>query len=147
VLPGPAVPNSGGWVPRWLLGLGPVMLLGLLVWAILALEPLSILRGESFPPIEKLTLTETPLPDPGRIQLHGVNGGPDPVTIALMMVDEACWYRPGALPIPPERLPLKASPSRGEVWRGLCAESCRLTRPLPVLSPERGGNRETRRMD
>jgi len=39
VLPGPAVPNSGGWVPRWLLGLGPVMLRGLLVWAILAGEP------------------------------------------------------------------------------------------------------------
>ena len=78
-------------LPTWLVAVGPLVLLALVVAGIVALKPLERLRGEGFPPVEELTVTRTVLPEPGVIELHVVNGGPDPVTIAQVMVDEAYW--------------------------------------------------------
>ncbi|MDX1622640.1 MAG: metal transporter [Gemmatimonadota bacterium] len=43
------------------------------------------------PPIEELTVDRIELPEPGRIVLHVVNGGPDPVSIHQVVVDDAVW--------------------------------------------------------
>ena len=50
------------------------------------------------PPIEELTVERIELPDAGRILVHVVNGGQDPVTIHQVAVDDAIWafgIRPG----------------------------------------------------
>jgi ZIP family zinc transporter len=74
----------------WLRGLAPLLLLGILVAVFLRFGPLGVLR-QAFPPIEELTISRITLPEPGRMQLHVVNGGPEPVTIAQVMVDDATW--------------------------------------------------------
>ncbi|MFN8592216.1 MAG: ZIP family metal transporter [Thermomicrobiales bacterium] len=43
------------------------------------------------PPIETLSVQRVVLPAPGLIELEVVNGGPDPITIAQVMVDDAYW--------------------------------------------------------
>jgi zinc transporter ZupT len=43
------------------------------------------------PPIEDITIERVELPAPGRIRLHVVNGGVDPVTINQVIVDDALW--------------------------------------------------------
>jgi zinc transporter ZupT len=65
--------------------------------ALLALLSLVVLKGgtlsrlaRGFPPVEELTVDRVRL-TPGHITLDVVNGGPDPVTIAQVMVDEAYW--------------------------------------------------------
>ena len=60
--------------------------LALIVWKGGTLRSLS--RG--LPPVEELTVDRARLA-PGRITLDVVNGGPDPVTIGQVIVDEAFW--------------------------------------------------------
>ncbi len=43
------------------------------------------------PPIETLNIQRVTLPEPGMIELEVVNDGPDPITIAQVMVDDAYW--------------------------------------------------------
>ena len=43
------------------------------------------------PPIEELTIERVELPAPGRIRVHVVNGGQDPVTIHQVAIDDAIW--------------------------------------------------------
>jgi zinc transporter ZupT len=43
------------------------------------------------PPIETLDVQRVLLPAPGQIVVDVVNGGPDPITIAQVLVDEAYW--------------------------------------------------------
>ena len=72
-----------------------------LLWAVI---PLLLLAGCSpdrphrrrarrphRPPIETLSVQRVVLPAPGLIELEVVNGGPDPITIAQVLVDEAYW--------------------------------------------------------
>lgn len=77
-------------LPKWVLALVPLLLLLALVAAFLALEPLAFFTGK-FPPLEELDVQRVLFPEAGRIQLHVVNGGPDPVTIAQVLVDDAYW--------------------------------------------------------
>jgi len=77
-------------MPRWLLALLPLLLLGLLVAAFLALDPLRSFRG-AFPPVETLSVQRVLFPAPGDVRLEVINGGPEPVTIAQVMVDNAFW--------------------------------------------------------
>ncbi|MFQ5888601.1 MAG: ZIP family metal transporter [Gemmatimonadota bacterium] len=86
--PGPAGPASPG--RGWLLGLGPLVLLAGLVALFLRFDPTGFLR-EAFPPVEELTIERVTFPAPGRMVVHVVNGGPEPVTIAQVQVDEAYW--------------------------------------------------------
>lgn len=74
----------------WLKGLAPLALLAVLVLVFLRFGPLGVLR-QAFPPVEELTIERITLPEPGQMQLHVVNGGPEPVTIAQVMVDDASW--------------------------------------------------------
>jgi zinc transporter, ZIP family len=90
----PAPGRSGDRETRW----GP--------WALLwALLPLLLLAGvvalivrtdaglgeRTVPPIETLSVQRVRLPEPGLIELEVVNDGPDAVTIAQVLVDDAYW--------------------------------------------------------
>ena len=75
---------------RWLLALLPLLLLALLVAGFLALDPLRFFQG-AFPPLEELSVQRVLFPEPGVIRLEVLNGGPDPVTIAQVTVDDAYW--------------------------------------------------------
>lgn len=69
----------------------------LLPLALLALLSLVVVKGgtlsrlaRGLPPIEELTVDRTRL-TPDHIVLDVVNGGPDPVTVVQVMVDDAFW--------------------------------------------------------
>jgi zinc transporter ZupT len=81
---------------NWLRGLLPVGLLVALAAIVSQSGVLQFLR-RGVPPVEELTFDRVTL-GPNTITLELVNGGPDPVTVAQVMVDEAYWahtIRPG----------------------------------------------------
>ncbi len=77
-------------LPRWFKGLAPLVLLAGLVFLFLKLGPVGVFRA-SFPPVEELTVERVRLPEPGVMEIGVVNGGPEPVTVAQVMVDDANW--------------------------------------------------------
>ncbi|HWB43682.1 MAG TPA: ZIP family metal transporter [Gemmatimonadales bacterium] len=85
----PEPPSSGG-LPLWFKGLAPLVLLAGLVFLFLRVGPVGVFRA-AFPPVEELTLERVRLPEPGVMEVSVVNGGPEPVTIAQVMVDDANW--------------------------------------------------------
>jgi ZIP family zinc transporter len=85
----PEPPRRGG-MPLWFKGLAPLVLLAGLVFLFLRLGPVGVFRA-TFPPIEELTLERVRLPAPGVMEVTVVNGGPEPVTVAQVMVDDANW--------------------------------------------------------
>jgi zinc transporter ZupT len=74
---------------RWLWGLLPLVCLSALAILVARTALLDRLRG-TFPPVEEVTFERVTLA-PGIIRLSVVNGGPEPVTIAQVTVDEAFW--------------------------------------------------------
>ena len=77
--------------PRvWLVALVPLALLAVLIALILKTTPASLFRGEGAPPVEQLVVQRAVL-GPEGITLSVLNDGPDPVTIAQVMVDDAYW--------------------------------------------------------
>src|SRR3970040_346132 len=73
----------------WLYGLLPLLLLALFVVFFLRFGPLGVFRA-AFPPVEELTITRVAL-RPGHFDAYVTNGGPSPVTIAQVLVDDAYW--------------------------------------------------------
>jgi ZIP family zinc transporter len=90
--PAPSEPRGNGpvGIPLWLKGLGPLVLLAAVVLVFLRLGPLGVFR-QSFPPVEQLTIERIRLPEKGVMEVEVVNGGPEPVTVAQIMVDDANW--------------------------------------------------------
>lgn len=82
--------NSKFTTRHWLLLVLPLIILGALIWLFVQLNPLQALIGVA-PPVEELTIERFELSDAG-IRAHVINGGPDPVTIAQVFVDEAYWH-------------------------------------------------------
>jgi zinc transporter, ZIP family len=74
----------------WLIALAPLVLLAGLLALIILTDPGASLRPDGAPPIERLAITQAELRADG-IVLHVVNDGPDPVTIAQVIVDGAYW--------------------------------------------------------
>lgn len=74
----------------WLLAIVPVVLLGALLALIIGLGPAQLIQGTAVPPVERLAITRVDL-EPGWIALTVFNDGPDQVTIAQVIVDEAFW--------------------------------------------------------
>ena len=74
----------------WLLALVPLVLLGALLAAIIGLGPSRLIQGAGVPPVERLAITRVQL-TPGEIRLTVLNDGPDAVTIAQVVVDDAFW--------------------------------------------------------
>lgn len=77
-------------IPRWTLALAPLALLVALVAAFLLFNPLAFFSG-AFPPLEQLNVQRVTFPAEGEIRLELINGGPDPVTVAQVLVDDAYW--------------------------------------------------------
>jgi len=74
---------------RWLFGLLPLVLLIVLVVLLFRFGPLGVFRA-AFPPVEELTISRVTL-ETGHMFIHITNGGPEPVTIAQVLIDEAYW--------------------------------------------------------
>lgn len=74
--------------PQWLAALGPLLLVALMVGAFLVFDPIGQLR--EVPPVEAVAIERTEF-DPGEITLHIRNDGPDPVTVAQVLVNDAYW--------------------------------------------------------
>lgn len=74
----------------WLLALVPLALLAALLVVIVRLGPANAVRGDNYPPVERLTFQRVTL-EPGAILATVLNDGPDEVTIAQVQVDEAYW--------------------------------------------------------
>ncbi|MEX2281650.1 MAG: ZIP family metal transporter [Gemmatimonadota bacterium] len=86
----PPPPKEPGRIPLWVKGLAPLALLAVLVFGFLKAGPIGVFR-EAFPPVEVLTIQRIALPEPGVMQVHVINGGPEPVTVAQVFVDDASW--------------------------------------------------------
>lgn len=71
-------------------GLYPLAILGLFLLFFLRVGPAGVFRA-AFPPVENLTIERILFPEPGVVRVHVMNGGPEPVTVAQVMVDEAFW--------------------------------------------------------
>ena len=84
----PTVGGAGGRL--WFKGLAPLVLIALLVLAYLRIGPAGMFQA-AFPPVEELTIERVALPAPGELRVTVVNGGPEPVTVAQVMVDDAVW--------------------------------------------------------
>jgi zinc transporter ZupT len=78
-------------LPNWFLAVLPLALLIGLVVVFLTLNPLAYFAGSS-PPLEVLSIQQVIFPSPGQIRLKVINGGPDPVNIAQVIVDDAYWH-------------------------------------------------------
>lgn len=74
---------------RWFWGLLPLALLAVLVVVLLQVGPVGVFQA-AFPPVEELTIDRVALA-PGRMVIYLTNGGPQPVTIAQVLVDDAYW--------------------------------------------------------
>lgn len=77
-------------LPVWVKGLAPLLLLAALVALFLRVGPAGVFR-KAFPPVESLSIERIRLPAPGLMEVRVVNGGPAPVTVAQVMVDDANW--------------------------------------------------------
>jgi ZIP family zinc transporter len=74
-------------LPAWLLGLIPLLLIGVAIGAFAALGGPG-LGDRTGPPVEELAVERTVL-QPGVIELTVRNDGPDPVTVAQVVVNDA----------------------------------------------------------
>ncbi len=84
----PSAPDpAGSKAPAWLLGLAP---LALIVVALVALLTIGgdTLGDRNGPPVEELAVERTAL-RPGEIEVLVRNSGPDPVTVAQVIVNDA----------------------------------------------------------
>jgi zinc transporter, ZIP family len=75
-------------LPGWVGGLVPLALIAALVAVFIVTDPIGSLR--EVPPVEAVAIERTVM-EPGEIELHIRNDGPDPVTIAQVLVDDAYW--------------------------------------------------------
>jgi zinc transporter ZupT len=77
-------------LPQWLLALIPLLLLVAIIGGFLLLNPLAFFTGR-FPPLEELSIQKVTFPQPGLMRLEVINGGPEPVSVAQVLVDDAYW--------------------------------------------------------
>ena len=75
---------------RIALALLPLALLAALLVVIVRSGPAAAVRGDNYPPVERLTFPRVTL-DAGGIVAEVLNDGPDAVTIAQVIVDDAFW--------------------------------------------------------
>lgn len=74
---------------RWMWAFIPLLLLLGLVGVLMRFGPLGVFVA-AFPPVEQLTIDRVTL-SPGTMAIHVTNGGPQPVTVAQVLVDDAYW--------------------------------------------------------
>jgi ZIP family zinc transporter len=77
-------------LPKWILALFPLVILIVLIALLVTTKPLSFFAG-TFPPLEELSIQQVTFPENSLIQLSIINGGPEPATVAQVLVDDAYW--------------------------------------------------------
>ncbi|MCU1516526.1 MAG: metal transporter [Pseudarthrobacter sp.] len=83
-----AAPHRRPAVPRWLLGIGPLVLIGILLGLFTLLNAPGLNRlAEGVPPKEEVAVEDIRL-TPGQIVITVRNEGPDPVSIAQVNVSD-----------------------------------------------------------
>ena len=75
---------------RVVLAFIPLALLAALLVLIVRWGPAEAVRGEDYPPVERLTFQRLTL-EPGSIAVNVLNDGPDELSIAQVQVDDAFW--------------------------------------------------------
>jgi len=75
---------------RWPLVAGMVVIAAL-VGGLAFLLARNVGLERSAPPIEEIEIQRIEMPEPGRIRLHIVNDGQDPVSIHQLIIDDAVW--------------------------------------------------------
>jgi zinc transporter, ZIP family len=85
----PPAESTRGTRPSWLLAVGPLVLLAAALVLIVVTD--GGLGERAAPPIETLSVQRVSLPEPGEIKINVVNDGPDSITIAQVLVDDAYW--------------------------------------------------------
>jgi zinc transporter, ZIP family len=88
VIPETVAPPPGARL--WLVAVVPLILLAGLLALIIRTAPADSLRGDGAPPVERLSIQRAVL-RPDGIVLSVLNDGPDDVTVAQVMVDDAYW--------------------------------------------------------
>jgi ZIP family zinc transporter len=73
-------------VPLWLSGVGPLIIVAALAVVFVVFNPIASLR--EVPPVEAVAFERTVF-EPGLIELHVRNDGPDPVVISQVLVNDA----------------------------------------------------------
>ena len=81
--------SSAQGLPIWFLVLIPLVALGLMLSIFVLGNPLALFMAD-LPPVEDLTFERIRV-TPDGFETTLINGGPDPVTVAQVMVDEAYW--------------------------------------------------------
>ena len=76
-------------IPAWVAALLPLVALALLLSVFTLGDPLALFKA-NLPPIEDLTFERIRVVADG-FEVTLVNGGPDPVTVAQVLVDDAYW--------------------------------------------------------
>jgi len=82
-------PGSRSKLNLWFWILVPVLAIGLMLAFFVFGNPLSVFTA-NLPPIENLTIERVRVLD-GGFEVSLINGGPDPVTVAQILVDDAYW--------------------------------------------------------
>lgn len=75
-------------LPNWISAVLPALVIAALVFGFVKLDPIGSLRA--IPPIETIAFERTVLTE-GHISLHVRNDGPDRVTIAQVLINDAYW--------------------------------------------------------
>lgn len=81
--------RRGGRLSLGLLAILPLAILGVLIWAFIAVNPIATLVG-NVPAIPELTVDRVELSDAG-IVAHVTNAGPTATTVAQVLIDDAYW--------------------------------------------------------
>ncbi|RDI69587.1 ZIP family metal transporter [Halopelagius longus] len=76
-------------LPRWAAALLPIVLLALVLGVFAFTSPLA--GVQSGQPLPDVTVTHATLPNDETVVLHVTNNGPQPVTVAQVLMDEAYW--------------------------------------------------------
>lgn len=76
-------------LPRWAAALLPVVLLVLVLGVFALTSPLAGVQSGA--PLPDVTVTHATMPNDETVVLHVTNNGPESVTIAQVLVDEAYW--------------------------------------------------------
>lgn len=77
-------------IPVWVSALIPVVALILMVLLFALGNPLALFTAD-LPPVEELSFERVKVVADGGFEVTLVNGGPDPVTVSQVLVDEAYW--------------------------------------------------------
>jgi ZIP family zinc transporter len=85
----PEQPEQPFGLPRWVIGILPIVLLALVVGGFMATTPLAGLAGGE--PLPAVSIDYVTLPNDDTIRLHVTNNAGAPVTIEQAVVNEAHW--------------------------------------------------------